>query len=288
VMLYEALTGRRPFEGEPIQVLMRKQAHDAPAIEDEGIPADLVQLAMRLLSRVPGDRPDAQEIRQIASEATCSTATLGSLGPHDQIIGRADHIATMNDAIESFKRSHESMTVFVSGKSGDGKSTLAEHFLAPLRRNENYVVLSGRCYDRESMPFKALDSLIDALCDYLKSLPDADAALLLPDDIAFLAQLFPTLRRVSVVAKAASERPARMDESRYVSEHLNHYACCSVELPDVFMSSCSLTTCNGETPTAPGRCSKCCDRSILAPSFFWEVSEVMRSTIVASCRSGQS
>ncbi|MFO1095045.1 MAG: AAA family ATPase [Planctomycetaceae bacterium] len=94
------------------------------------------------------------------------------------------------------------------------KDALAEHFLTPLRKDQRLVVMSGRCYDRESVPFKALDALIDALGSYLRSLPDKDAALLMPDDMGVLAQVFPVLQRVSVVAEAADPRLKDLDDQQ--------------------------------------------------------------------------
>ena len=51
--------------------------------------------------------------------------------------------------------------VFISGRSGEGKTSLAEHFFESLNEVGDSVVLGGRCYDRESVPFKALDGIID-------------------------------------------------------------------------------------------------------------------------------
>jgi tetratricopeptide (TPR) repeat protein len=74
--------------------------------------------------------------------------------------------------------------------------------------------MSGRCYDRESVPFKALDTIIDALTSYLKSLPAAAALWLLPDDIGMLAELFPVLQRCDVVAKAPKGRLDALDQQQ--------------------------------------------------------------------------
>ena len=75
-------------------------------------------------------------------------------------------------------------------------------------------MMSGRCYDRESVPFKALDALIDSLGSYLRSLPGEDAALLMPDDISVLAQVFPSLQRVHVIAKASDRRSTGLDRQQ--------------------------------------------------------------------------
>jgi hypothetical protein len=90
-----------------------------------------------------------------------------------------------------------------------GKSALVREFLVRLQRSDRAVTLVGRCYERESVSFKALDSLVDALCQHLMRLPDARAAELLPRDILALARVFPVLQRV----KAVSQSPPRVGES---------------------------------------------------------------------------
>ena len=101
----------------------------------------------------------------------------------------------------------------ISGRSGSGKSTLLQSFLEDLSSAGEAVILAGRCYERESVPYKALDSLLDALSRYLKQLPEDQARGLLPDDISLLARLFPVLQGVEVVAK--SPRPAFESPDRF-------------------------------------------------------------------------
>jgi serine/threonine protein kinase/tetratricopeptide (TPR) repeat protein len=213
VMLFEALTGRRPFGGDIWRMLSDKQHQDAPPIPaDPTIPSDLADLCIRLLARNPATRPDPLQIA--GTVAASAHVTIGSMTSADQLIGRESQFAALTDALVSFRREMSPLTLFINGRSGEGKTSLAEHFLAPLRKDNSLVVMSGRCYDRESVPFKALDTLVDALTSYLRSLPDSDAALLLPDDIGLLAEVFPVLRRCEVVARAPRGRLDALDQQQ--------------------------------------------------------------------------
>ena len=79
------------------------------------------------------------------------------------------------------------MVVQVRGRSGMGKTALVNRFLRD--RAPQMVVLSGRCYEQESVPFKALDSVVDALCSHLMKLDPVDVAALLPRDVRALTRL---------------------------------------------------------------------------------------------------
>jgi tRNA A-37 threonylcarbamoyl transferase component Bud32 len=203
VMLYEALTLRRPFEGPIGEVLRRKQdeAPLSPLAIDDDVPPVLAELALRLLERDPARRADGRDIlAALGREPSPSTRELEQAVAPTPFVGRDDEQALLRAA---FRDAHERcIAVFVRGPSGIGKSQLVRHFLD--HDVGGALVLEGRCYERESVPFKGLDTVIDALAGALRRMPDDEVTRILPRDIAILQRLFPVLRRVPVIAAASA------------------------------------------------------------------------------------
>ena len=208
VILYEALTGVLPFQGQTLELLARKLQEQPipPSERAPGIPADLDLLCRQLLSREEKERPSGVEILQRlrGNEGVPQSSIAHRPRPSQRapFVGRKEHLAALHDAFVRTKTGRPVVLV-VRGSSGMGKSTLVRHFLSELvGRESTAVVLDGRCYERESMPYKALDSLIDALSQYLRRLPPHEAEALLPRDVLTLTRLFPVLGRVEVVSRA--------------------------------------------------------------------------------------
>ena len=82
----------------------------------------------------------------------------------------------------------------LSGPSGVGKTALVRHFLARLHQRHEAVLLTGCCYERESIPFKAFDTLIDSLARYLRHLPQLETERLMPRDVYADADRLPLQR----------------------------------------------------------------------------------------------
>jgi serine/threonine protein kinase/tetratricopeptide (TPR) repeat protein len=202
VMLYEVLTGRLPFRGTPAKAMLRKQYEVPlePATRQPGIPPELNDLCVALLEIDPANRPsaqdilravDAEELAEALHERASSRIHLSA-----ELVGRHEQTATLNrifaETVEGDTRS-----VFIHGQSGMGKTVLIRSFLDSLAARGGAILLQGRCYEQESVPFKALDTLIDALVVYLASLPAAICSELIPADTLPLIRLFPVLAQLS-------------------------------------------------------------------------------------------
>jgi serine/threonine protein kinase len=212
VMLYEALTGRLPIDGPAVEILLRKQQEDPPPPGSvaPGVPPDLDALCVELLRRSPEGRPGGDEVLQRLlpgpDAAVPVTPPRSPSGLEVPLIGRRTHLEALAAAFAAVRQGRP-VTVLVHGRSGAGKSALVRCFLDGLAERGEAVVLSGRCYEQESVPYKAWDSLVDSLSRYLEGLPRAGAEALLPRDILSLARVFPVLRRLPAVAEAPRRGP---------------------------------------------------------------------------------
>ncbi len=220
VILYEALTGRRPFEGRPDEVMRRKQ-HETPPrpiVLAPETPPYLDELCMALLSPDPRARPDGRAVLEaLGREPSLATATVERVTGGAPFVGRDEQLAALNQALVDSRRA--GVAVLLSGSSGMGKSALVSRFVAGLGASTGgtgALVLAGRCYEREAVPFKTLDTLIDVLTSALLKLDPVALADVLPRDVAALARLFPVLRRVPQIAEPEVRRfqPADPQELR--------------------------------------------------------------------------
>ncbi|MFZ0819762.1 MAG: protein kinase [Candidatus Acidiferrales bacterium] len=217
VMLYEALTGRMPFAGSMIDVLNAKRTQD-PAPPQEivsGLPEDLCKLCQDLLQRDPKARPMGQQTLTLLGGPHAGTrqkSARDAPGQRDRpFVGRKSHLHSLDEAFEAARQGRAGV-VHIRGRSGMGKSTLVRRFLEKLRQREPDVVLvAGRCYEREIVPYKGVDSLIDDLSRFLQRLPATEAEKFMPRDVSALSRLFPVLRQVDSVTAARGRMPDVVD-----------------------------------------------------------------------------
>ncbi len=204
VMLYEALAGRLPFHGSSLAVMMRKQVEDPPDPRElePNAPEDLCSLAMAMMSREPSRRPTAREIVQRLDGDSSVRSTPRSPEQDARLVGRAPELAMLHRALDDARR--DPVTMYLHAPSGMGKSALLRRFLDEALE-AGAIVLEGRCRERESVPFKALDGVVDALVEHLRGRPAAERAGLLGEHGGALARLFPVLAGLPGVELGADE-----------------------------------------------------------------------------------
>ena len=219
VLLYERLAGQPPFEGTFTELARLKSTRDPPPLAELAAkaPADLRRLCHDLLRRDPRARPGGREVlARLAGHASDRSGLRDVNAAAAAFVGRTAELERLHAAF-ACARAGRTTVAFVHGAPGLGKTTLVARYLADLRgRTPDAIVLTGRCFEQESVPYQALDSLVDDLGRYLAWLPSGVREALTPRDIATLLTLFPSLaqalrgarRAVAIADKVEARRRA--------------------------------------------------------------------------------
>ena len=205
VMLYQALTGRPPFKGSFVEMQEHKQR------EELRYPREIVAIfpttwpcCARACPARSEAAPHGREIlRRLGHEVDhAGGATRRSQRRFDAAAaGRAEESpgcdagGVRRNAGRASDHGLRSRRRAWASRSSSGTSWTRCSASTPKRS------AGGRCYEQESVPYKALDQLIDGLSQYLPP-PAGSAAELLPVEILALSRLFPVLGRVEAIASA--------------------------------------------------------------------------------------
>jgi eukaryotic-like serine/threonine-protein kinase len=201
VMLYQAITGELPFDGDPVLMLQRKLADppDDPREVRPGCDPELAALALRLLDRDPLHRPGADEILPALAVPDDEVAAAARRhAPTAAVVGRARELAALDEALAA--ADDGPVIVALRGAPGIGKTALLATFLDEARKR-GAQAYSGRCLELEAVPYRGLDGAIDQLAnDLCHRRGQLDE--LVPNGAAALARTFPVLERVAPFALA--------------------------------------------------------------------------------------
>jgi tetratricopeptide (TPR) repeat protein len=199
VMLYEALTGRMPHTGHALQILVQKQQVEPEPPRDA--PDDLARLCMELLAIEPTARPKGKAIaKQLGIDLHKARGT--STPVHLSVFVGRDRERVALEESAAIARTQPRVHLVI-GESGIGKSELVARFTRALASEEpEAVILAGRCYERESVPYKAFDGVADGLAQVLTRMSPEEVQRVLPARPELLVRLFPVFQRVEAVAAA--------------------------------------------------------------------------------------
>jgi hypothetical protein len=158
--------------------------------------AELRALSARLKSPDPAQRPSARQLQHALKGSLVTTTALrapGAAGPG--FVGRERELAEL---LELALRPHGGPRVArIDAGCGLGKSALlAELGRTVARDRRGALVLGGRCCRRETVRYRALDPVLDALSDALLSAPSELVDALAGCVTSHLLALFPVLERV--------------------------------------------------------------------------------------------
>ncbi len=205
VLLYELVTGQRPFTGDDPLAVISQHVH-APVVPPRmlrpDLPHALEHTILRLLAKEPGDRPataaeTAVALRSALEEPPAradggSVATIALLDAlaRGRLVGRA---AELTEARELWRRARDGRghCLLISGEPGAGKTRLARELLIQAAVDGGSV-LTGASYEFEAttpyLPF------VEAFRRWARDLRDDDALRrALGDTAPLLARLAPEL-----------------------------------------------------------------------------------------------
>ncbi len=195
VVLYEALVGVPPFDGSPSQIgtAIFTRRPIRPQLIDPAIPEHLSQLCQDLLQVTAEQRPTGPEVlRRLQGRDIAEVHS--DQGPRHVFISRTAELQQLSAAFKAVQPGRP-VVVELSGESGLGKTALCEHFLGNLVDSPDALVLVGRFYEQETLPYRAFDGVIDELSRVLLRRWQTSANAW-PRAVADLARLFPVLGRV--------------------------------------------------------------------------------------------
>ncbi len=204
-MLFQAIVGEPPFlASHYAATLLAKLDEEAPRVSErvDGIAPELDELVARLLDRDPKTRAGASEILGWLDGVSGPRSVGAAIEP--PFVGRDAERALLAQELGRVTAGAP-RTVVMRGPSGIGKSALIRRFAEELEADGRGVVLAGRCYQREQVPFKTLDGVVDAMAARLSRMPTTDLSALVPPRIEALVRVFPVLGAVELFAAAPAD-----------------------------------------------------------------------------------
>ncbi|MFK8000987.1 MAG: protein kinase [Polyangiales bacterium] len=209
VMLFEALESKPPFEGRPLEVLIRKQRYGAPRLV--GPHAELVAA---LLERDPTHRAGASELLEaFASPGSHEGPPPSEDSPSQTgervFVGREAQLEFLH---AQWRLANEgARVVSIVGEPGCGKTALLQRFLEDIDASR---VFHSRCYEGAFVPFAGADSLVDQVAAWLRS---SGRGSTLPANFDALVTLFPVLEGFGGATSRTVRDPVILRRNAFVA-----------------------------------------------------------------------
>jgi eukaryotic-like serine/threonine-protein kinase len=203
VVAYELVTGNPPFGGtmHVLARLAKRTVLPRASSVNAAVPAEIDDAIAAMLESDPHKRPTALEI---AERLTGDLSHPRPIRRAPRFVGREREVAALTARIED--PTPTGRFVLVTGPSGVGKSALVDHVVGGIRRDDAGHVVSwrGRCHERERVPYRAFDFVIDDVATELAYNPQLAASI---EHAGALSRVFPTLGAIAEAAGALQSPP---------------------------------------------------------------------------------
>jgi tetratricopeptide (TPR) repeat protein len=164
VVLYEALAGRHPFQGDDAgQALYAALYDDPPPLAGSPALVALDEPIRRALAKKAAARhASAREMAAALRQAAKSIDSVSPASSREAFVGREAELAWLDERFADAAGGVGSV-VFVTGERGAGKTALVGEFLRRLRNRQTPITfVAGRCAEANG-PGAAFQPFLDAL-----------------------------------------------------------------------------------------------------------------------------
>jgi len=200
--IHALLAGRPPGHGAAL-----------PLAGDEAALGRLRALCERLLAPEPAGRPAGGEVLAALGRAERTPAA----GDRASWVGRQGELASLLHALE-LARAGQAVAAHVRGPAGMGKTALVGAALEAMAARTPILPLRGRCFERETTPYRAFEGVAEDLAKALGALDREALAAVVPEPFPSLARLFPALGAAVRGHLATAPADARELRRRAVEE----------------------------------------------------------------------
>jgi hypothetical protein len=276
-MLFEALTGRPPLEGLADESGVGAVAPHASSVADQ-LPDDLDEVCAALLEHDPAARMTIEAALERLQAAAVPARGGAGMRVSAPFVGRSVELSALHAACADVQLG-QPIALLLSGRSGIGKTALVARFVEQLRGQA--TVLHCRCHERESVPYKAFDGLVDALAEELTPLSRTELGISAARP-ARCSTCGPTWGAGPSSMAAGTRLFPRAGASRGSWLSRDSSSCCAGSR-GAGRSCSSWTIYSGPTSIVPASCSSCSDRPRRRPCFTWVLTAAKRSSAANFC-----